>query len=152
MLRAAESAQECWKTVRRWILRRWLRASLAARRGSSGGSASGRGFLAFGGDVRFVSRRVHQPAELSGVRQAHFDQPRRAVRIGIDFLGRILKLAIGFDHLARRRRINIADGLYRLYRAKGLSDFDFRPGLGQFDEDHVAQFMLGVVGDSDRWE
>src|SRR6202047_4157658 len=152
VLCAAESVQECWKTIRRWILRRWRRASLAARRGSSGGSASGRGFLTFGRDVGLVGGRVHQPAELSGVREPHFDQPRRAVRIAIDFLGRILKFAIGFDHLSRGGRINLADGLYGLHRSKRLSGFDFRSGLGQFDEDHVAQFVLRVVGDANRGE
>src|SRR5216683_7935832 len=152
MLREVESVRECWKKVRRWILRRWRRASLAARLGSSGGSASGRGVLTLGRDVGFVGSRVHQLVELGGVRQAHFDQPRRAVRIGIDFLGCILKLAIGFDHLARGGRVNLAYGLYGFDRAKGLSGFDFRSGLGQFDEDHVAQFMLRVVGDPDRCE
>src|SRR5258708_31102538 len=130
MLRGGESVRECWKTIRRWILRRWRRASPAARRGSSGGSASGRGFLILGRDVSFIASSVHQPAEFSSVRKAHLNQPRRAVRIGVDFLWRILKFAIGFDHLARSRRINLADGLYRLDRAKGFSGFDFRPGLG----------------------
>src|SRR6267143_5034044 len=101
MLHEVESVRECWKKVRRWILRRWRRASLAVRLGSSGGSASGRGFLILGRDVSFVAGSVHQPAQFSGVRQAHFDQPRRAVRIGVDFLGRILKFAIGFDYLTR---------------------------------------------------
>src|SRR5260370_41325485 len=127
-LRAAESVRECWKKVRRSIPRRWRRASLAARRGSSGGSASGRGFLPLVGDVGLVGRRVHQPAELSGGREANFAQPPRAVRIGIDFLVRILKLVIGFDHLARRRRVNLADSLYGLDRAEGLSSFEFRSG------------------------
>src|SRR5260370_14991621 len=136
-LRAAESVRECWKTVGRWIPRRWRRASLAARRGSAGGSASGRGFLPLIGDVGLIRRRVHQPAEFSGVREANFDQPPRAVRIGIDFLGRILKLVIGFDHLARRRRVNLADSLYGLDRTEGLSAFDFLSGLGQLDENHV---------------
>src|SRR6266478_4267364 len=151
-LRASENVRECWKTVRRSILGRRRRASPAARQGSSGGSASGRGFLTLGRDVGLVGSRVHQPAELSGVRQTHFDQPRRAVRIAIDFLGRILKFAIGFDHFSRNRRVNLADGLYGLHRAKRLSGFDFRSGLGQLDEDHVAQFMLRVVGDPDGCE
>src|SRR5260370_23377883 len=149
-LRAAQGVRECWKKVRRWFPRRWRRASLAARRGSSGGSASGRGFLPLIGDVGLVGRRVHQPAEFSGVREANFDQPPRAVRIRIDFLGRILKLVISFDYLSRRRRVNLADSLYGLDRTEGLSAFDFRSGLGQLDENHVAQFMLRIVCDPDR--
>src|SRR5712691_5679881 len=108
-LRAGENVRECYKTIRRWILRRWRRAFPAARRDSSGGSASGRSFLTLGCDVGFVGWRVHQPVEFSRIRQAHLNQPGRAVWIGIDFLRRILKLAIGFDYFARSRRINLAD-------------------------------------------
>src|SRR6266581_2224710 len=105
MLRATGSVRECRKKVRRWNLRRWRRASLAARLGSSGGSASGRGFRTLGRDVGFVGGRV-----------------------------------------------NLADGLHRLHSAKGLSNFDFCSRLGQLDENHVAQFMLCVVGNPDRCE
>src|SRR5260370_39335818 len=152
MLRAAESVRECLKTARRWILRQQRRASPGARPGSSGGSASGRGFLTFGCDVGFVGACVHQTAEFCGSRQAHLDEPRRAVWISIDFLGRVLKCSIGFDLFAGSRRINLADSLDRLHSAEGLSGFDFRPRLGQLDEDHVAEFMLCVIGDSDRRE
>src|SRR5437879_8659663 len=115
---------------------------LSARRGSSGGSASGRGFRALRRDVSFVGRRVHQPAQLGGVGQAHFDQPRRAVWIGVDFFWRVLEFAVGFNHLARSRRVNFADGLHRLHCAKGLSGFDFRSRLGQLDEYHIAKLMF----------
>src|SRR5216683_1778651 len=151
-LRAAGSARECRKTIRRRILRQWRRAFPAARRGSSGGSASGRSFLTLGCNVRFVSRRVHQPVEFCRVCQSHLNQPRCTMRVGIDFLRRIVQFAVCFNHLPRGRRIDLADSLDRLYGAKGLSSFDFRPRFGQLDEDHVAEFMLCVIGDSDRRE
>src|SRR5579862_491180 len=118
--------------------------------GSSEGSASGRGFLAFRRDVGLVRRAIHQFAEFRRVGQLDFDQPRRAVRIGIDGFRLVLQLAIGCCHFAGHRRINFTDGLDRLHTAQGFPRFQLLAHRGQLHEDYVAQFALRVVGDADR--
>ena len=57
---------------------------------------------------------------------------------------------VGFGHFAGHRRINLADGLHRFHRAEHLPGRDLRADRGHFHEHDVAQFMLRVVGDSDR--
>src|SRR5215471_8874372 len=109
--RAADTVPECWKTTDQWILRQWRQAFPAAPSGSSGGSALRRGFLALLRDVRFVRGCVHQIADTCGIGEPHFNQPSRAVRIVVDGLWFILKLAIGLNHFATGRSVNFAYGL-----------------------------------------
>src|SRR5207253_3149973 len=150
--RAAGTFPEWSKTAHRSILPRWRPTFLAARRGSSGGSALGGGFLALLRDIGFVGGRVHQVADPFGVCQSHLDQPPGSVRGVVDRLRFILQLAVGLDDFPRGGGVNLADGLHRLHRAKRFSRFNLGAWLGQFDKNHVAQFVLRVVGDADRGE
>src|SRR5258708_24445477 len=82
-LRAAGIFRELSRTALQLIWRQSRPASLAARRDSSEGSASGRGFLAFRRDIRLIRRGIHQAIPFGGISQFSFHQPSPAVPAGV---------------------------------------------------------------------
>ena len=65
------------------------------------------------------------------------------------FSGRGRQFAVHLGHGAGGRRVQIRDRLHRFHRAKRLAGGDLGADFGQFDENDVAQRLLGVVGDAD---
>src|SRR5207245_7251845 len=59
-------------------------------------------------------------------------------------------LAVGVNPLTWSGRVNLADGLDRLRRAKRFSSLKLCSGLGHLHKDNVAQLMLRVVSNPDR--
>src|SRR5208283_4210939 len=141
---------ESWGTVLPRIARRWRPASPGVRRGSSGDSASARRFLLLFRDEGLIRRGVQQGREFGGIREFHFHQPARAVRVGIQRLRLVLQRCVGLRQISACRSVNLAHRLDRFHRAKDLAGLQLGSGLGKFHEDDVAQFVLRVVRDADR--
>src|SRR5690349_9852131 len=71
-------------------------------------------------DVLGVRVGGHQLAYLALVVGLDLDHPALAVRLAVDELGRVLERRVDREHLARDRRIQIADALDALDRAEPL--------------------------------
>ncbi len=56
---------------------------------------------------------------------------------------------IGLHHLAGERRVDVGGGLDAFHHGAGFVGGDVAADLGEFDEHHVAELFLGVVGDAD---
>src|SRR5258708_8032186 len=136
------------QTNRQWIARRSKGAFRGARLDSSEDSASGRGFLF--GDERLVRGGVHQTGNLGGIGELNFDQPRGAVRIGVNEFWRGRQRGIRFDHVSRHGSENFADRLNGFDGAEKFSGGYLFANRGKLDKNNIAEFVLRVIGDSDR--
>src|SRR5918994_1936843 len=79
---------------------------------------------------------------------AELDDPAFPVGVVVDLLRRILQRRVDLDDLAAYRRVKGGDGLDALDGAEGVAGPDGDPHIGQLHEDHVAQFLLGMVRDA----
>src|SRR5579872_700889 len=136
------------RTNRQSIARRSKRAFRGARLDSSEDSASGRGFLF--GDERLVGGGVHQARNLGGSGELSFDQPSGAVRVGVNDFWFVGQLRICFGHFPRHRSENFADRLDGFNGAENFSCGDLLADRWNFDKNNIAEFVLGVIGNSDR--
>ena len=101
----------------------------------------------FGDELLIVGGR-EQRVQFSRIFQRDLDHPG-AVRIFIDLFRRRRQFAVHFGHRAGNRRVQIGDRLHRFHRAKSLAGGDLGAGLGQIDENDVAQRILSIAGDAD---
>src|SRR6266436_1663227 len=101
------------------------------------------------GDELLVVGRRHEAVHLLRIAELDDDHPALAVRIAVDRLGLLHELAVRLHHLAAEGREEIGHCLDRLHHAEGLHGRHLGADLGQLDEDHVAQLLLGEGGDAD---
>lgn len=100
-------------------------------------------------DGLLVSRLIQQSVQLSGVRDLDLRDPALALGASIDGLGVVLKDSIAADDLARHGGEHVRSGLDRLDGTDGLASTDLKLGLGELNEDDVAERVGGVLGDTD---
>lgn len=100
-------------------------------------------------DGLLVSSLIQQSVQNSRVRDLDLRDPAFALRAGVDGLGVVLKNRVAADDLARHGGEHVRSGLDRLDGTDGLTSSDFKLGLGELNEDDVAEGVGGVLGDTD---
>ena len=78
------------------------------------------------------------------------DHPALLVGVLVDGLGGVDERVVHLDHLAGDGGEELGDGLGRLDHAEGLALLHLVADLGELDVDHVAELVLGEVGDADQ--
>lgn len=78
-----------------------------------------------------------------------FEDPTGSIGIGIDEGGVIGKGGIDFDDLAIGGGVDVGGGFDGLDHSGGSFGMDDAADVGEFDEDDVTEFVLGVIGDAD---
>jgi hypothetical protein len=91
----------------------------------------------------------HKAIELGRVLQLELEEPALAGGVLVDGSRRCLEGAVGLDHVAGYGRIDLAGRLDALDHRRLVALGDGLPDIGQFHIDHVAELLLGVVGDAD---
>ncbi len=77
------------------------------------------------------------------------EDPTFPVRVVVQALGCVGQLGVDLDDRAGQRGVDVGHGLGRLDLGHLLPGGDHGAHVGRLDEDHVAQSVLGVVGDAD---
>ncbi len=99
-------------------------------------------------DVRGVGASVQQTIQVGGVVGLELEHPG-AVGVLVEQLGAAFQILVGGDHLAGDGRVDVGGGLHRLDHGALFLGGQLAPDHGVLDEDHVAEQILGVVGDAD---
>ena len=99
--------------------------------------------------VGVVGSLIHQPLGI-GRRSLELEEPALAFGAAIDQRRIVDQGLVDLDHLACERGVDLARGLHALDHARLVALAEGGADLGQLDEHHVAQLLLGMVGDADR--
>src|SRR5215208_3626994 len=79
---------------------------------------------------------------------AELDDPTLSVRVLVDVLGRIFEGGVDLDDLAAHRGVEVRYGLDALDGTEGFAGVEGSSLVRQFEEDDVAEFVLGVIRDA----
>jgi hypothetical protein len=123
---------------------RWNRGFRARPRGRELGPRGG-DCTADGG---FVAGCVEEGVHFGGVGGLQLEQPG-GVGVCVDGFGGVDGFLVGADDLAGDRGVDVGGSLDRFDHRDGLAGGDSTAGIRQLEEDHVAEGLLGVVGDAD---
>lgn len=118
-------------------------AERAKRRGDGAvavGHGSGDEFLVCLGGEEFL--------DLVGVGEFEFKDPSFAVGVGVDEGGVGFDFGVGFDNFSGDWGVDVGGGFDGFDDGGGVAEIDFFVEGGEFDEDDVGEFGLGVVGDA----
>ena len=100
-------------------------------------------------NLRLVTFRCKEGVEFRRVAQFDFVKPAARVRLGVHEAGIVGGGLVDFHDLAAHGRVDVAGGLDGFDDGAGFAGGELAAHGGQFDEDDVGEFVLGVVGDAD---
>src|SRR5690606_36833820 len=100
-------------------------------------------------DQVLVGGLVHQAVELRRIGELHLEEPRPTGRILVDEPGVVRDLLVDLHDLAVERGANVRGRLDAFDDADLVTRGYGLPGIGQFDEDDIAELFGGVLGDAD---
>src|SRR3989338_1905909 len=95
-----------------------------------------------------VRRCIHQRSDIRRIVRFHSEYPC-AIGVGIDFFGGAVQFAVYRRHFAIHRRVHVGGGLDRFHHRAFFLGLELAPDRRVFDEHHVAQQFLRMLGDAD---
>src|SRR6056297_653509 len=98
---------------------------------------------------RSIGLGVHQRVELAGLADLDPADPTRAVGIAVEQFRLALERRVDLGDRPGDGRIDVTDRLRALDLAERLARRDGATGVRHLDEHHVAERVLGVLGDAD---
>src|SRR6478609_7016725 len=99
-------------------------------------------------DVRLVGGGIQQFRDVRGVGDLELENPALAVGICVDQRGIGLDLRVHFHDLTADGGVDVAGGLHGFHDGGWIADIDGAAHGGEFDENHVGEFFLGVIGNA----
>ena len=98
-------------------------------------------------DERSVSAGVEQPGKLGRIAELDLADPARPVWIAVDHFGLIGECVVDRNDGSRHRGVDVADRFRALDLAHRVAGDDGRTDRRHLDVHHIAERVLGVVGD-----
>ncbi len=99
-------------------------------------------------NLSYAARSISCPSS-AGALRLQADQPALSQGIGVDGVGLVPDDDVDLGDGAAQRDEQVVGGLDRLDAAHDVAAREGAPHLGEVEEDHVPELLLGMLGDAD---